>query len=129
MKKYITTFLCIVSVLALVACSKKADPITLPKTDVITSVDITVEENTINHTDKAWVNEVINNIANSEPTNKQSIQDVPRVKSYIKIEIQFETGSSILFAYEDSGKYYVEQPYQGIYKINSDVYNQLKEAK
>lgn len=42
MKKYISIFLCLACVLTLVACGKKADPITLPKTDQITSIDITV---------------------------------------------------------------------------------------
>ena len=42
MKKYISLFLCFICILALVACEKKADPITLPQIDDITSVDITV---------------------------------------------------------------------------------------
>ena len=55
-------------------------------------------------------------------------QDVPQAESYIKIDFQFETGTSTLFAYKDSGKYYVEQPYQGIYKIDSQLYSRLQEA-
>ena len=45
-----------------------------------------------------------------------------------EIDFQFEAGTSTLFAYEDSGKYYVEQPYQGIYKIDSQLYSQLQET-
>ena len=52
MKKYISLFLCLTCVLTLVACGKKADPITLPQIDEITSVDITVGENTVSHSDK-----------------------------------------------------------------------------
>ena len=128
MKKYISIFLCLACVLILVACGKKADPITLPQTDEITSIDITVEGNTVCHSDKTWISEIIANISSSEPTNKESVQDVPQAESYIKIDFQFETGTSTLFAYEDSGKYYVEQPYQGIYKIDSQLYSQLQEA-
>ena len=40
MKKYVSIFLCLACVLALVACGKKADPITLPQTDEITSIDM-----------------------------------------------------------------------------------------
>ena len=114
--------------LTLVACGKKADPITLPQTDEITSIDITVGGNTVSHSDKTWISEIIANISSSEPTKKESVQDVPQAESYIKIDFQFETGTSTLFAYEDSGKYYVEQPYQGIYKIDSQLYSQLQEA-
>lgn len=128
MKKYVSIFLCLACVLTLVACGKKADPIMLPQTDEITSIDITVGENTVSHSDKTWISEIIANISSSEPTKKESVQDVPQAESYIKIDFQFETGTSTLFAYEDSGKYYVEQPYQGIYKIDSKLYSQLQET-
>ena len=72
---------------------------------------------------------MISNISNSKPTSKESVQDVPQVKSYIKIDIQFETGTSTLFAYEDNGKYYVEQLYQGIYEIDSKLYEQLQKTE
>ena len=128
MKKYVSIFLCLVCVLTLVACGKRAAPITLPQADEITSIDITIEENTVSHSDKTWISEVIADISSSEPTKKESVQDVPQAESYIKIDFQFETGTSTLFAYEDSGKYYVEQPYQGIYKIDSQLYSRLQEA-
>lgn len=128
MKKYVSIFLCLACVLTLVACGKKADSITLPQTDEITSIDITVGENTVSHSDKTWISEIIANISSSEPTKKESVQDVPQAESYIKIDFQFETGTSTLFAYEDSGKYYVEQPYQGIYKIDSQLYSWLQEV-
>ena len=47
------------------------------------------------------------------------------MESYIKIDFQFETGTSTIFAYEDSGKYYIEQPYQGIYKIDSQLFERF----
>ena len=128
MKKYVSIFLCLACVLTLVVCGKKADPIMLPQTDEITSIDITVGGNTVCHSDKTWISEIIANISSSEPTKKESVQDVPQAESYIKIDFQFETGTSTLFAYEDSGKYYVEQPYQGIYKIDSQLYSRLQEA-
>ena len=128
MKKYISIFLCLACVLTLVACGKKADPIKLPKTDQITSIDITVGGNTVSHSDKTWISEIIADISSSEPTKKESVQDVPQAESYIKIDFQFETGTSTLFAYEDNGKYYVEQPYLGIYKIDNQLYSQLQDA-
>ena len=127
MKKFLSLFLCLTCVLTLVARGKKADPIRIPQSDEITSIDITVRENTVNHSDKTWISEIITDISSSEPTKKESVQDVPQVESYIKIDFQFETGTSTIFAYEDSGKYYIEQPYQGIYRIDSQLFEKLQE--
>ena len=128
MKKFLSLFLCLTCILTLAACGKKAAPITLPQADKITSIDITIEENTVSHSDKTWISEIIADISSSEPTKKESVQDCPQVESYIKIDVQFETGTSTIFAYEDSGKYYIEQPYQGIYKIDSQLFERLQET-
>ena len=88
MKKFLSLFLCLTCVLTLVACGKKVAPITLPQTDEITSIDITFGENTVSHSDKTWISEIIADISSSEPTKKESVQDCPQVESYIKIDFQ-----------------------------------------
>lgn len=90
MKKYISLFLCLTCILTLVACGKKAAPIQLPQTSDITSVDVTVGENTTNHSDTAWISEIISDISSSEPTSKQSVQDFPQTESYIKIDFSLK---------------------------------------
>lgn len=129
MRKYILLFLYLSCILTLAACGKKADPITLPEASTVTSIDVTVGEDIINHADKTWISEAISNISEAEPSSKESVQDVPMVENYIKIYFRFETGTSTLFAYEDEGKYYVEQPYQGIYEIDSQLYEMLQQAE
>ena len=130
MKKILSWFLYITCILTLVACGKRAAPITLPQADEITSIDITIEENTVSHSDKTWISEVIAGISSSEPTKKESVQDFPQVESYIKIDFRHETGTETeiitIFAYEDRGKYYLEQPYRGIYKIDRKLFERLK---
>ena len=133
MKKFLSLFLCLTCVLTLVACGKKVAPITLPQTDEITSIDITFGENTVSHSDKTWISEIIADISSSEPTKKESVQDFPQAESYIKIDFRhetfrLETGTITIFAYEDRGKYYLEQPYQGIYKIDRKLFERLKET-
>ena len=133
MKKILSWFLYITCILTLVACGKRAAPITLPQADEITSIDITIEENTVSHSDKTWISEVIADISSSEPTKKESVQDFPQAKSYIKIDFRhetfrLETETITIFAYEDRGKYYLEQPYQGIYKIDRKLFERLKET-
>lgn len=132
MKRFLSLFLCLTCILTLAACGRKAAPITLPRADKITSIDITIAENTVSHSDKTWISEVIADISSSEPTKKESVQDFPQAKSYIKIDFRHETGTETgtitIFAYEDRGKYYLEQPYQGIYKIERKLFEKLKET-
>lgn len=128
MKKFLSLFLYLTCILTLVACGKKAAPITLPQADKITSIDITIKENTVSHSDKTWISEIIADISSSEPTKKESVQDFPQAKNYIKIDFRLETGTITIFAYEDRGKYYLEQPYQGIYKIERKLFERLEET-
>lgn len=128
MKKFLSLFLCLTCILTLAACGKKAAPIMLPQADKITSIDITIEENTVSHSDKTWMSEIIADISSSKPTKKESVQDVPQAESYIRIDFRHETGTITIFAYEDRGKYYLEQPYQGIYKIERRLFERLKET-
>ena len=128
MKKFLSLFLYLTCILTLVACGEKAAPITLPQADEIASIDITFEENTVSHSDKTWMSEIIADISSSEPTKKESVQDAPRVESYIRIDFRLETGTITIFAYEDRGKYYLEQPYQGIYKIERKLFERLQET-
>ena len=128
MKKFLSLFLFLTCILTLAACGKKAAPITLPQADKITSIDITIEENTVSHSDKTWMSEIIADISSSKPTKKESVQDVPQAESYIRIDFRHETGTITIFAYEDRGKYYLEQPYQGIYKIERRLFERLNET-
>ena len=68
MKKFLSLFLCLTCILTLAACGKKAAPITLPQADKITPIDITIEENTVSHSDKTWMSEIIADISSSKPT-------------------------------------------------------------
>ena len=126
MKKIFSLFLCVAVILTLGACGKKPSPITLPQADEIISVDISVGKCTVSHSDITWIDEIITDLSNSEPTTKESVQDVPQSESYIRIDFQYKTGTSTIYAYEDNGKYYVEQPYQGIYEIDNQLFEKLE---
>lgn len=128
MKKFFSLSLCFICVLLLGACEKKTSAIILPPTDKIISINITVGENTINHSDKAWISAIITDISASVLTNKESFQDVPRAERYIKIDFKLDTEISTFFAYEDGDKYYIEKPYQGIYKIDRQLFESLQET-
>ena len=120
--------ICVACILTLFACSKKANPIVLPQSSDVVSVDVIDGENTVNCSDKTWIDEVISGLSDSKPTNRDSVQDSPHVKDYMRIEINSQTEKTIVFVYKDKGKFYVEQPYSGICIIDEETYNQLKEV-
>ncbi len=129
MKKYISFFICLACILVLAACGREAAPIVLPDTADIIAVDVTAGEDTVRHSNKAWINKMISNFSNARLTAKESVQDVPQAENYIKLDIYTEPGSSTLFAYEENGKFFIEQPYQGIYETDSKTYSQLQETE
>lgn len=128
MKKCFSVIICGVCILTLIACGKKANPIVLPQSSDVVSVDVTVGENTVNYSDKTWIDEVINGMTDSKPTNRESVQDSPQVDNYIKVELNSQTEKTTVFVYKDKGKFYIEQPYSGICIIDEETYNQLKEV-
>lgn len=127
MKKCFSVIICVACILTLFACGKKANPIALPQSSDVVSVDVIDGENTVNSSDKTWIDEVISGLSDSKPTNRESVQDSPHVKNYMRIEINSQTEKTIVFVYKDKGKFYIEQPYNGIYIIDSDLYKMFWE--
>jgi len=69
---------------------------------------------------------VLNGI--NRTTKEESIQDEPvNINNEIKVDFNFmESGTSTIFIYEKNNKYYIEQPYNGIYQISGDEYNSIQ---
>lgn len=127
MKKCFSVIICVACILTLFACSKKANPIVLPQSSDVVSVDVIDGENTVNCSDKTWIDEVISGLSDSKQTNRESVQDFPQVDNYIKVELNSQTEKTTVFVYKDKGKFYIEQPYNGIYIIDSDLYKMFWE--
>lgn len=125
MKKYL--LICLICSLLLVGCSKTASPISLPKAGDIDTVNVAFEGKKIYHNDKSWINDVISKMGDAKPTRKESVQDVPKVDNYIKVDFKVKKENFTVFAYEEKGKYYIERPYQGIYEIDDNLYQKLQQ--
>ena len=61
-------------------------------------------------------------------TESESIQDSPvNIDNEIKVNFYFdEENCSTIFVYKKNFKYYIEQPYNGIYRISADEYNAIE---
>lgn len=78
---------------------KNANPISLPEESTIQSIDITVGEETEEYSDSEWISQCISSMNNAQATAKESVQDIPQVDEYIKIDINTEGAKSTLFVY------------------------------
>ena len=107
------------------ACSKKADPIVLPDENTINSVDITAGDETVNRSEDDWITRFVSAVSDAEATRKQSVQDIPDADGCIRIDINCGDSITTLFMYEENEKYYIEQPYQGIYQSDADFFETL----
>lgn len=69
---------------------------------------------------------IINDVKRT--TSNTGILDNPvNVENVIKINIEYGKGNnSTVFIYKRKNKYFIEQPYNGIYRISHDEYNSIE---
>lgn len=131
MKKRIALYIIsLIVVFLLSACSsqKVADPIVLPELGDLTSISVVSGDITATSIDKQWMADIMTILTDMESTSQSSINDVPNVEGYITINLNCSDGSEkTVFFYEENGKEYVEQPYQGIYMPASELGGKITE--
>ena len=128
----IILFLCIGAVAGIYCynkLNKRTYSLELPIAEEISN--ITLEKNTKNIVVNYF--QEIKNIVNilggiKRITKKESIQDMPvNVENEIKINFKITNNEiKTIFVYKRKNKYYIEQPYNGIYEINQDEYNSIE---
>lgn len=136
MKKISFIFLMMALILCFSACGKKAALIALPSADKITSIEVTGGVEDIIVTDKEAIAAIIEKVSEAQPTSQESVQDVPLVDEYTRIDMVSDGEILSIFVYQKDGNWYVEQPYQGIYKTDektillfTDNSSQLQETE
>jgi predicted small lipoprotein YifL len=112
--------------LCLSGCGKKAKPIELPSTDNISSIEIAGGLKDTIITDKKMIASFIKKVAEAIPTSKQSVQDVPTVSEYTRVDFVSDGNISSIFIYQENSKWYIEQPYHGIYETDEIILKLLK---
>jgi len=64
-------------------------------------------------------------IRTAKKTKKESVTDAPYINNCFEIHMEKSEDSSIIYYYEDSGEWYFEVPYVGIYMTNQDLENMV----
>ena len=109
----------IVSAVVISACSplSTAEPAVLPLEEQVRTVSVERGGAAAGCGNREQIGELLSILADMEPTNRQSVQDVPQADEYTSIHFEDTEGRIYtVFYYETDGTDYVEQPYQGIYK-------------
>lgn len=111
--------------------NKRNYELNLPQQEKLSSIVIKSNTNSAEVTDNEEIKDIIyvlSESGNGRTTKEKSIQDYP-VNSDNIVQVNFvfnESGKSTLFVYMKNGNYYLEQPYNGIYRINGDEYNSIE---
>ncbi len=100
-------------------------PVPLPQSSEVTN--ITIEQinegessGTIHTSRKADVKAVLNALTNTDKTLQESVNDAPNRNDYFQINIE-STSDRRFYLYNDNEKYYIEEPYVGIYKTTREA--------
>ncbi len=78
-------------------------------------------------TEPEEINEVLDIFADAKNTNTESINDFPHnVSDLITINLIMDERTDTYYVYKQKSKYYIERPYNGIWELESQKYNTLK---
>ena len=80
---------------------------------------------TVYECDESKISSLIKDIEEKSSYSKESVNDSPNGVDYIKVKM----GTKTYYVYERHGKTYIEEPYNGIWKIPSDLYKSIKHNK
>ena len=80
---------------------------------------------TIYECDESKISSLIKDIEEKSSYSKESVNDTPNGVDYIKVKMDTKT----YYVYERHGKTYIEEPYNVIWKITSDLYKSIKQNK
>ncbi|MST51608.1 DUF5301 domain-containing protein [Hornefia butyriciproducens] len=123
----IITMICILTVLA--GCGKKAEPIDLPSNEAVTSIEvITIDGAKADITETTQIETVMTALSAAKPTRVQSVNDQPaNVDAYGTISINTAGEATVVYYYDKDSKHYIEQPYRGIYELEDNLEETLRQ--
>ena len=109
--------------------NKSSYTLNIPSDDSVYSINLEQNGKRIEVSEQDKIKDIIYIISEvKRTTTNESIQDSPiNVENEIKIDFEYEENkNSTVFVYKKNGKYFVEQPYNGIYRISPDEYNSIE---
>ena len=109
--------------------NKSSYTLNIPSDDSVYSINLEQNGKRIEVSEQDKIKDIIYIISEvKRTTTNESIHDSPiNVENEIKIDFEYEENkTSTVFVYKKNGKYFIEQPYNGIYIISPDEYNSIE---
>lgn len=109
--------------------NKYSYTLNIPSDDSVYSINLEQNGKRIEVSEQDKIKDIIYIISEvKRTTTNESIQDSPiNVENEIKIDFEYEENkTSTVFVYKKNGKYFIEQSYNGIYRISPDEYNSIE---
>lgn len=110
--------------------TRKSYTLNLPEKDKIVSIDIEENGQLLYISNEEKIETIFNIISNNnKKTYKSSINDIPtKFNTLMKISFNYESDvASVIYLYTKDGAYYMEQPYNGIYRLNGEDFAKIEE--
>lgn len=101
----------------------------LPLDDSVYSINMEQEDKVVMINEQEKIKDIVFVISKVKgATTSKSVQDSPvNAENVIKINIEYsESNILTLFIYKKKNKYFIEQPYNGIYRISFDEYYSIE---
>ena len=131
--KFVIVFFICIGVLLFILCFNKANKcfytLNIPSDDSVYNINLEQNGKRIEVNKKDKIKDIIYIIVKvKRTTTNESIQDSPiNVDNVIKIDFEYgEDKTTTVFVYKKKDKYFIEQPYNGIYKISQNEYNSIE---
>ena len=128
----IILLVCVGGVLGILYFNKINKPsysLNIPSDDSVYNINLEQNGKKIEVSEQDKIKDIIYIISEvKRTTTSESIQDSPiNVENEIKIDFEYEENkTSTVFVYKKNGKYFIEQPYNGIYRISFDEYYSIE---
>lgn len=100
----------------------------IPDSYELNSIVIESKEESLTTSDEQEMEDILTGLAELNlKTQSESIQDMPiDIKEFVAIRLYYrEDKVKNFYLYEKKNKYYLEEPYNGIYKLKENDYNFL----
>ena len=124
----IVIFVCTSAVLGILyynETKKYSYTLDLPLDDSVYSINMKQDDKIVRIDEREKIKDIMFVISKfKRTTTSKSVQDSPvNAENVIKINIEYsESNILTLFIYKKKNKYFIEQPYNGIYRISFDEY-------
>ena len=125
----IILLVCVGGALGILYFNKSSYTLNIPSDDSVYNINLEQNGKKIEVSEQDKIKDIIYIISEvKRTTTSESIQDSPiNIENEIKIDFKYkENKTSTVFVYKKKGKYFIEQPYNGIYRISPDKYNSIE---